>query len=42
MQAETLKRVRHAEASGMEKSQALKDALQTTITGITNDMGNTG
>ena len=28
--------------SGMEESQALKDALQTTITGIVNGMGNTG
>jgi phosphoenolpyruvate carboxylase len=40
LQAETLKRYRQHEDGGQGKD--LKDALMTTITGISNGMGNTG
>jgi len=43
LQVETLKRVRATDDTGdEEKKKLLMDALLTTITGISNGMGNTG
>lgn len=42
MQVEALKRARELENEGKEDDAELRDALRTTITGISNGMGNTG